>query len=516
MTRIRWACGISLLALTASACGMGNDAGSSSAGEGGGHLVYGEHAPPVSAWAVETNDAFALTRAGCLEPLVQYGYDGSLSEKLATSWEQVEPTVWEFQLREGVQFQDGTPMDADAVVGALTHVLEAKTPARLFNPTVVSGVEAVDESTIRITTKQPDVLLAYRMASPNTGILAPKAYAGEQIDIHGTCTGPFEAVEDVEGQSLSLERNESYWGGAPALATAEVRYMLDGDVRATQLQTGEVDIAQALPVVSMADLEGNENLEVSATDIPRTTAMLLNNSRPPFNDPLVRQAIQSAIDNQSIADSVYEGVMTPATGPFSPDKAWAPEGASPVTQDLDEARRLFDEAGVDPESLSIELIAYNDRPEFANLAAVIQSQLAELGIEVTIRSGEYTAFEPDLLAGDYDAVLLSRGYLLDVGDPAGYLAADYTCDGSYSIAQYCDEETDAQINQAQQEEDQDARYEIYRDIAQRLQSEAVNVFLVHESSVVGTTSRVENFAAHPLGFYILTDGLGVSSGRHVL
>ncbi len=275
---------------------MGNDTGSSSAGEGGGHLVYGEHAPPVSAWAVETNDAFALTRAGCLEPLVQYGYDGSLSEKLATSWEQVEPTVWEFQLREGVQFQDGSPMDADAVVGALTHVLEAKTPARSFNPSVVSGVEAVDESTIRITTKQPDVLLAYRMASPNTGILAPKAYAGSQIDVEGTCTGPFEAVEEVEGQSLSLERNENYWGGTPVLATAEVGYLLDGDVRATQLQTGEVDIAQALPVVSMADLEGNENLEVTATEIPRTTAMLLNNSRPPFDDPLVRQAIQSSID----------------------------------------------------------------------------------------------------------------------------------------------------------------------------------------------------------------------------
>ena len=102
--------------------------------------------------------------------------------------------------------------------------------------------------------------------------------------------------------------------------------MLDGDVRATQLQTGEVDIAQALPVVSMADLEGNENLEVTATEIPRTTAMLLNNSRPPFDDPLVRQAIQKAVDTQPIVDGVYEGAGTPAVGPFGPDTDWAPDG----------------------------------------------------------------------------------------------------------------------------------------------------------------------------------------------
>jgi peptide/nickel transport system substrate-binding protein len=510
MTRIRWACGIALLALTASACGMGNDGGSSDAAEGDGHLVFAEHLPPVAAWAVETNDAFTLSRAGCLEPLVQYEPDGSLSEKLATSWEQVEPTAWEFQLREGVQFQDGTPMDADAIVGALTHVLDAPTPARSFNRDVVSAVEAVDDSTIRITTKQPDVLLAFRMASPNTGILAPKAYQGERIDIEGTCTGPFEVVEENAQQSLRLERNESYWGGTPALATAEVRFIVDGDVRATQLRTGEVDIAKYLPVASLAELEGTDNLEVTATETPRTTTMMLNNSRPPFDDPLVRQAIQKTIDAQAIADSIYEGVMSPAIGPFSPDVPWAPEDGASVSPDLDEAQRLFDEAGVDPSKLSFELMAYVSRAEFADVAAVIQDQLGQLGIKVKIRSGEYTSFEPDLLAGDYDSALLSRGYLLDVGDPAGYLAADYTCEGSFNIAHYCDEETDAQINQALQDEDQEARYETYRNIAQKLQSEAVNVFLVHESGVVGTTDGVDNFDQHPLDFYVLTHELGVS------
>jgi len=131
--------------------------------------------------------------------------------------------------------------------------------------------------------------------------------------------------------------------------------------------------------------------------------MLLNNSRPPFDDPLVRQAIQHAVDTPVIVDGVYEGIGDPAAGPFGPDTDWAPEAAEPVAQDLDEARALLDEAGVDPESLSIELLAYNDGPEFPDVAAVLQAQLGELGIEVKIRAGEYASLEPDLLSGIFDA-----------------------------------------------------------------------------------------------------------------
>jgi peptide/nickel transport system substrate-binding protein len=201
MTRLRWASALAIVGLTATACGMdGGGNGGNSAEGGGGRVVYAEFIPPAAAWAPETDDGILLSRAGCLETLLRYEPDGTLSENLATSWKQVEPTVWEFQLREGVRFQNGTPMDADAVAGALTHVLEAETPARSFNPDVVKAVEAVDASTVEVTTPTPDVLLPLRMASPNTGILAPKAYAGRQVDIKGTCTGPFTVVNEVPRQ----------------------------------------------------------------------------------------------------------------------------------------------------------------------------------------------------------------------------------------------------------------------------------------------------------------------------
>ena len=510
MGRIRLASGIALISLAATACGMGGG-GTDDGAAGGGeqHVVYDEFIAPAAAWAPETDDAHALTRAGCLETLVKYGYEDELEPFLATEWNQVDPKTWDFTLREGVTFQNGTPMDGEAVAGALTHLLEAKTPARAFNADVISSVKAVDATTVEITTPAPDPLVPLRLASPNAGILAPEAYSGKQINIKGTCTGPFTVTDEVPRQSLSLERNEDYWGGEVNLDSAEVRFVVDGATRATQLQTGEAQIVRSIPAANLATVEGESGVEVQKLEVPRTTVMLLNNSRPPFDDPLVRQAIQHALDTQALVDSVYEGAGVPAVGPFGPDTPWAPEGAEAIGADLDEARSLLDQAGVDPKSLHIELIAYNDRPEFGDVAAVIQDQLGELGIEVKIRTGEYASVEPDMLSGDFDAALLSRGYLVDVADPAGFLASDYTCDGGYNIAHYCDPETDQMIKDAAATEDLDARSEQYQAIAEKLQADAASVFLLHETSVWGNRTDVKGFRPHPLEYYVLTPELSV-------
>lgn len=507
MTGVRWVGALAVLALTGAACGSGE--GTTGSGEGATHVVYAEQFDPAAAWATETNDAHSLMRAGCLETLVQYSHDGELEPMLATEWSQVEPTTWEFTLRDGVSFQNGTPMDADAVVGALSHVLGVQSPARAFNSDVITAVEATDESTVRITTPGQDPLVPLRLASPNAGILSPEAYQGDQIDILGTCTGPFTVTEEVPQQSLKMKANADYWGGEVTLETAEVRFVVDGATRATQLQTGEVQIAKSLPLAGLTGLAGDDNLTVTERELARTTVMLLNHSRPPFDDPLVRQAIQHAVDTQAIVDGVYEGHAEPAVGPFGPSTAWAPEGATSTPVDLDEARSLLDQAGVDPESLSIELIAYNDRPEFADVAAVLQDQLGKLGVKVKIKGGDYAALEPALLSGDFDASLMSRGYLVDVADPGAYLVSDWGCDGGYNIAHYCDAGTDQMITDAVAIEDSDERNQAYAEIAEKLQGQADSVFLLHEHAVWGTASDVSNFKAHPLDLFVLTADLAV-------
>ena len=508
MRRLRWASGIGIAAVAMIAAGCGVSGGANNTSQGG-RLVYDEQLGPRANWATESDDAHALTHAGCLETLVKYGYDGNLEPMLATKWTQVDPTDWQFTLRDGVKFQNGSPLDADAVVGAIEHVLKAQVPARALNPKVISGVTAVDKSTVKVTTPAPDPMVPLRFASPNSGILAPQAYSGSQIDIKGTCTGPFTVTKEVPGQSLSLTANKSYWGGKPKIASAEVRFIPDGATRTTQIQTGEAQIVRGIPAASLASVKGADGVQTATVALPRTTVLLLNNAKPPFNNPLVRQAIQQALDPKAIVDGVYEGSGQPAVGPFAPGAPWAPSDAQAVGGNQDQARALFQQAGVDPKSLTFQLIAYTDRPEFPDLAAVIQAQLGKLGVKVKIKTSEYAGVEPDLLSGNFDAALLSRGYLVDVADPAGYFNSDWTCGGVYNIAHYCDKQTDQMIKDAAATQDQDARNQKYAEIATRLQSQAASVFLVHEQETWGLRSDVKGFKPHPLDYYVLTAGLSL-------
>ena len=186
-------------------------------------LVFASRETIDSAFAVETDDAFALHFMGVAETLARTSFDGLLEPALATAWERTGDLTWEFTLREGVTFQDGTPFDADAVAAALTYLLGVDAPARSFNPSTFTSVEAVGSNVVRVTSAQPNVLVPYYLASPSTVILAQKAYGGDQIDPIEAGTGPFVMTAMNLPESVALDRNPNYWGGSVALAGADIR-----------------------------------------------------------------------------------------------------------------------------------------------------------------------------------------------------------------------------------------------------------------------------------------------------
>ena len=124
-----------------------------------------------------------------------------------------------------------------------------------------------------------------------------------------------------------------------------------------------------------------------------------------------------------------------------------------------------------------------------------------------IKAGEYASFEPDLLEGEFDAVLLSRGYMTDVGDPAGYLRSDFTCEGGYNIAHYCDPEVDSAVQAAITTEDPDSRHEQYAAIGEQLLVDVAQIFLVNNTALNAVSSSIEGYQIHPLNYYVLTSDL---------
>lgn len=477
--------------------------------QSGGKITIAENHAPKAGFALETDDAIALAKAGCLEPLTRIDFDGKLQPSLAESWTQTAPDTWDFKLRKGVTFQDGKPLTAAAAAASLNAVLKVPTPARAFSPRVVKSIEAVGEDTIRVTTPSPSVLTPLRLASPNAGILSPAAYKDGKIDPVGTCTGPFTITRVNGQQSLSLKRNENYWGGKVTLAEAEIKFIPDANVRATQLRSGEADVAGAVPASTLARLKQTTGLKVVTLATPRTTTLLINTKKAPFDNPKVRQALQAALDLEGIAASVYEGSVQPAIGPFAPHEPWVQKGAKPAAYDVKKAQALLAEAGVKPGSLEIEVMAYTEKVELKDLAAILQDQFKAVGVNARIRLAEYKALEPDLNGGRYDVALLSRSHLVDVADPAGYLQSDYGCGGGFNLTQHCDKDFDAKLAAAAAEADAVKRYAVYAELAQHLQSQAVNVFVIHEAGNDGYKTRVKNYRIHPLYHYTLTKDLAV-------
>lgn len=488
-----------VLVLAGCSAGGGNPPGEDT-------LVYAYNFAPRANFALETDDAGILTRAGSAETLTKAAPDGTLQPYLATEWTRADPLTWEFTLRDDVTFHDGTPLNGEAVVTAINSLLASETPPRSFTPELFTSIEATGEFTVQMKTPTPNAILPYQFVGPNTAILAPSAYEGDTVDPVGTGTGPY-VITRLSKEALQLEANDAYWGGAPKIEQAEMRFILDGNVRATMVESGEAQIVSALPVSATSGLEGSPDVQVEPITAPRTFSLYLNNALAPLDDVRVRQAIQSAIDVEQIVAQVMEGYGEPGIGPFGPDEPWAPSDAAPVPRDVDKAQRLLADAGIQPGELTLRLWAYNGVPELSVLATVIQAQLSEIGVNTEIRVAEYGTLEPEALAGQYDMFLVLRTHLQEALDPLGFLESDYSCEGGFNVSQFCDPELDTTLAQAKEIDDQAARYAEYQLIAQQLQEQAVTVFLVHAQDITAINGRLKGFKGDPFDTYVLTNQL---------
>lgn len=477
----------------------------------GGHLVVTDAFDVSANWAMYANESYIGARSGCYEGLTQIGHDLRVEPLLATSWEQTDPNTWVFQLREGVNFQDGTAMTAEAVAGALTHLINAPIPARAFSSSVADSIEATGPLEITIKTPAPQVSIPGRLGAPEATILAPAAYvSADEVNPIGHCTGAFEMVEVDPKQFVKLERFDGYWGEPAKLDSAEILFVPDGNTRATMARSGEAHISRLIPATSAAQVASQSGVSAVEVRAPRVAEILLNNSKPPFDNADARRAVRAALDVAGVAAAVYEGMATPANDPFRDGEPWQAADAPTITTDLTEAAALFEKAGIDPKSLELEFLVYDSKPALGLTAEILQASLAELGVKVNIKTATYGALEADLLGGNHNMAMMSRGYMTDVPEPIGFFSADYGCDGGFNVSQHCDPEIDAKIAAAAAEADADARYAAYAELAQYLYDEAVTIFVINETLVDGVSDTVQEYTPHPLNYRVVTNTVMVT------
>ncbi|MPQ97167.1 ABC transporter substrate-binding protein [Modestobacter sp. I12A-02628] len=440
--------------------------------------------PPRSGLTPLSDDAFKLSRWSTAETLVTLDDLGEAQPALATGWTQVDDRTWRFTVRSGVSFHDGTELTAEQAAASLTAATQAAP-----KPRILDGVDltaTADGDDVVVTTADVDPLVPQRLSSPQLAVLAASAYAPDgTVDPVGTGTGPFELVA-VDGTSgATLDRFDGYWGTPARASGIDVDFVPDGTARAAALRTGTADVVEAVPVSQVSLLDPDLVHEVP---MPRTNTLYLNTASGPFADPGVRAAAREAIDRATIVATVYEGRADVAEGLLGPALPWAAEGRG----ELD-----LPPAGVVPPGTRITLGTFTDRAELPEVAVLVQQQLEAAGFTVTQDVREYAFIEADALAGAFDAFILSRATVLDSGDPVAYLTSDFSCAGSFNIAQLCDPAVDAAITRAAQTPAGAERRAAVLQAEAAVLATGAAVPMLHERVVQGEQAGVSGAARDP-------------------
>lgn len=416
------------------------------------------------------------------DPLVMMDADLAVVPMLAESW-TVDGTVWDFTLRSGVTFSDGSPLVAEDVVFTFARiplVPNAPTAYTLFTRQIES-VTAVDDHTVRITTKVPYPLLLTDIA--NLPILSHLAAAGSAPEGRTTQemnrgeglvgTGPFKFVSWQKGADLVLERNETYWGEAPAWDRVIYRPMSNPAARAAALLAGDIDVMEDPPTADLPGMKTNPALAIAEGTGTRIIYLALDQhaepspgitgtDRNPLMDVRVREALSLAIDRKAIVDRVMDGVAVPA-GDLIPwpmfgaleDHATAPE-ADPAR-----ARELLAEAGY-PDGFGITIGTPNGRyVNDSRVAQTIAALWARIGVQAEVDAVAPPVFFKNRDAFEYSAYLAGWGNstgevlttlrsLVGTRDPA-------TGTGTSNGGRYSNPELDGLLDEAARTMDDDAR-----------------------------------------------------------
>ena len=458
----------------------------------GGTLIAAIGGDPDQLDPHTTTSSFAFTvLENVYDTLVQPGDDLTPEPALAESWETSEDLLtWTFTLRDGVTFHDGSPLTADDVVASYERIAEEG--ANAFRLGAVEAYDAPDDLTVVMELNRPAPNLLDQIGAFKGMAIAPAAAidAGTLGD-EPIGTGPFAFVSFTPGDSVVLEANPGYWGEGPFLDGVEFRVIPDESVKVTNLETGEVDWIDSVPPQQLDQLEADDQIVLGRVAGNDYWYLSLNNEREPFDDPDVRRAIAFALDIETITEAAKFDAATPNETAIPETSFWYFDYA-PFGQDLDEAQRLLDEAGVD--DLTIDLMVTSEFPETVTSAQVIASQLAEIGIDVEIRTEDFSTWLADQGDGQFDAFAL--GWLGNI-DPDDFYYAQHHSTGGFNFQGFADDEVDELLDAARVETDQDTRKELYDQAAARIVDLASYIYFYNPEILEAWSPSVSGYETRP-------------------
>jgi len=469
---------------------------------------------PANGW-----NGWYMRTAGIYETLFKYNEKMELTPELATGYTQVNSTVYTINLREGVLFHDGTPFNADAVVSSIERVLNISN-SRSSEYDHIASVVAIDDHTVRITTNEPYAPAIASLTDPLVSIVSPDA---NNPDTNPVGTGPFMYADHEFGASLSVVRNPNYWDGIVKLESAKITYISDGGTRALMLESGDADMSRGIPYPEVSTVQGDPDLDVVSKETLRMYFIFVNTEKAPLNDVRVRQAINYAINRDVIVDTALEGVGgVPAKGVFPSIFPWANDELTGYSYNRDTALSLLADAGITDsngdgmleyggEDFKLNIKTYTSRPAMQPGTEVIETQLEDIGIDVTVELLEAPAVKEAMTNGDYDLAFYSYG-VAPSGDPDNFLTHHFDSTAGYKEngwTRYSNTAVDTLLASARQETNSYNRKDYYDQVQEIIVEESPEMFIFHEMELVGYNTKVIGYEIYPNEISFLTKDMYV-------
>jgi len=478
-----------MIGMTASACGSDDDDGGSGGtdttgvDDGGGSdaitIALGSEPTSLDPHAVDDGGERAIND-NIYETLLTRTPDGELAPGLATALPtRVDDTTWEFTLREGVKFHNGEDFNAASVVATVERIqrlIEAEATDQSGFFASITGAEAVDDLTVRITTDGPDGVLPARMY----WLKMVPASAAESDDLTDdpVGTGPYTFGEFVRGDHISLEANSDYWGDAPDISDVRYVFLEEPGTRLAGLLAGEYDLITNL---QPEDVERAPNsAHVQGQEHP---VLILDADEGITADPEVRKALNLAVDKDAIVDSLFGGLATVDAGQLlSPSILGHDDDLEPYAYDPDGAKQMLADAGVAGQSIT--LVGTSGRwLKDRELVEAVGGYWEAAGLTVNLQVMEFGAYLDELFNRDAraDAIFVSSSN--DLLDADRQLSTYYQAGGVGSSN--TDQALSDLVTDGRQTTDQDARADVYKEAVDLAYDNAYFVWLVNNEDIYG-------------------------------
>jgi peptide/nickel transport system substrate-binding protein len=424
-----------------------------------------------------------------MEPLVEYDYKKKdYVGILAESWE-FQGKRWVMRLKKGIKFHNGAPLTAKDVVFSIGRMRDEKGGSlQASNFKDVVEMQTPDDQTVIFVTKQPLAIFLERLE--NRFILSKAAGEkyGDQMDQNPIGTGPYKYVSYQRGGNFVFTRNDDYWGGKASIKEVVFKKVTEDAARLAALESGQTDLINNIPVHEVARLQRHPRIKIEKIEGLRMFFLAFNVAHKPFDNKLVRQAVNYSIDAPAIIKNIFDGIGYAIDGPVGTNVLGADPRLKRYPYDPQKAKQLLAQAGF-ANGCDVQLYYSAGRyPKDTEVCQVVAAQMVKGGFRVELISQEWAIFweSSGVNGGKLPFYYIGRGSLTD----ADTLYDQYFRTGTTKRSNYSNPELDKLIEEQQKTPDFKKRTAILQQAGKIIMEEAPFVPLYNLADIYGVAKNV--------------------------